>query len=143
MVRQHDAFAEPRRERKRDPFAHAPRADEDQRRAMREHQRRDAIVDLGPHLAARDRTQFVARHLDRQRHLAPVTDVDDFRRGAEKLRDLLDRAHRRREADALRFPAAVAHDQIVEPRQRQREMRTALIARHRVNLVDDDRLRRG
>ena len=38
---------------------------------------RDAVVDLAPHLLAGDRTQLVARHLDGQRHLAPMADVDD------------------------------------------------------------------
>ena len=49
----------------------------------------------------------------------------------------LDRLLRRRQADALQPPAA----QRVEPLQRQREMRAALVRRDRVDLVDDDGLR--
>ncbi len=139
VVRQHDALAQARREREGDLLAHPARAHEHERGLVREHERRHAVVDLAPHLAARDRTQLVARHLDRERHLAPVSDVDDVRGAAEEVRDFLDRPHGRREADALRFRAAVAHDQIVEPRERQREMRAALVARQRVDFIDDDR----
>ena len=55
----------------------------------------------------------------------------------QKAGDQLDRLLRRRQADALQPPAA----QRVEPLQRQREMRAALVRRDRVDLVDDDGLR--
>ena len=45
--------------------------------------------------------------------------------------------HRRRKPDRLRL--AAASDQRIEPRQRQRQMRAALVVRHRVDLVDDQR----
>ena len=54
VMRQHEAFAEPLVERERDALAHAARSDEDQRRAMRSNLLGDAIVDLAPHLFARN-----------------------------------------------------------------------------------------
>src|SRR5262249_19595827 len=53
----------------------------------------------------------------------------------EKTRDLLERTLRRRESDALRSCLA----EPVESLERQCEMRTALGARDRMNLVDDHR----
>ena len=76
MVRHHEAFAETLVEREGDAFAHAAGSDEDQRRAMRADLLGDAIVDLAPHLFARDRTEFVVGNLDPQVHLAAVSDVD-------------------------------------------------------------------
>ena len=75
VMRQNDALAEPGRERKRDPLAHAARADEDERRAMRADQFDEPVVGLRPQIAARDRAEFVVRHLDGERHLAPMADV--------------------------------------------------------------------
>ena len=61
-----------------------------------------------------------------------------LRPGADqKARDQLDRPLRRRQADALQPPAA----QRVEPFERQREMRAALVRRDGVDLVDDDGFR--
>ena len=56
----------------------------------------------------------------------------------QKARHLLGRAHRRRQADALR--GGGQHG--VETFQRQRQMRAAFGARDRVHLVDDDGLHR-
>ena len=61
-------------------------------------------------------------------------------RADEEPRDLLDRALRGREADALR--AARSHER-VEPLERERQVRAALVARQRVDLVDDHRRARG
>ena len=52
---------------------------------MRQDQLGHAIVDLGPHFVARDRTQFVARHFHRQIHLAAMADVDDVGIRRKKL----------------------------------------------------------
>ena len=104
VMRHHEAFAETLVEREGDALAHAPRADEDQRRAMRADLLGDAIVDLGPHLLARDRSQLVGRHFDRQRpSRAGARRRRSSRVGLKKLRDRLDRADRRREADPLRL----------------------------------------
>ena len=45
-----------------------------------------AVVDLAPHLVGGDRAQFVARHFDRQVHLAPVADVDHAGVGRSETR---------------------------------------------------------
>ncbi len=103
VMRHHEALAEALVERERHALAHAPRSDEDQRRAVLANLLRDAIVDLAPHLAARDRSELVGRHLDRELHRAAVADVDDPRRGAQEARDLVERPHRCGEADALRL----------------------------------------
>ena len=58
------------------------------------------------------------------------------RHPAEEGRHLLDRAYRRGQTDPLRG----AGQQRVQPLQRERQMSAALGARHRVHLVDDDRL---
>jgi hypothetical protein len=55
---------------------------------------------------------------------------------AEEARDLVDRAHGRREPDAL----GGGVEQRVEPFEGQREVGAALGAGHRVHLVDDDGL---
>ncbi len=94
-----------------------------------------AVVDLAPHLVARHRAQFVARNLHRQFHRAPVADVDDVRVRAQELRHFFDRAHRRRQADLLQRAAR----QRLQPRHRQRQMRAALVVRHGVNLIHDQR----
>ena len=60
--------------------------------------------------------------------------------GREEARDGLDRPDRRRQADALRTRTAGLLDEIVEPRERQRQVRAALVVGHRMNLVDDDGL---
>ena len=69
-----------------------------------------------------------------------MADVHDAERQSPRnFGDLLDGLHRRREADALRPRPAVLRHQLIEPRQRQRQVRAALIVRHGVDLVDDHR----
>ena len=140
VVGQHDAFAEPGAQRKRDAFAHAARRDEDERRLVRENQCGHAIVDLGPHLGARDGAEFAAGHLDRERHGAPRTDIDDPGIRAQECRHFLQRTHGGRQTDALRLRIAAPRDQVVEPCQGQHEVRAAFVGRDGVNLVDHDRL---
>ena len=101
---------------------------------MRENQLRHAIVDLGPHLVAGDRTQFVARHLHRQVHLAPMADVDDVRGRARGIAPPLQWASPSPRARCAAAGAPVsASSRAIDKRQ----MRAALVVRHRVNLVDD------
>ena len=52
-------------------------------------------------------------------------------------RHVLDRLDGGGEADALRLAAAVLLHQPVEARQRQRQVRAALVVGHGVDLVDD------
>ncbi len=86
-----------------------PRVDEHQRGAMGENQLGHAIVDLGPHLVAGHRAQFVARNLHGQIHLAAMADIDDARVRRQKLRHLFDGLHRSRESDALRLASRPGH----------------------------------
>ncbi len=143
VMRHHEAFPETLVEREGDAFAHPPGADEDQRRAMRADLLGDAIVDLAPHLFARDRTELVAGNFDAQLHLAAVSDVDRRRPIAQKSGDVFERPHRRREPDALRLLRPVLLDQVIEACERQRQMRAALVGRHGVDFVDDHRLHAG
>ena len=56
---------------------------------------------------------------------------------AQERRDVFDRLHGGGKADALRRGAAVLLHQAVQARQRQRQVRAALIVRHGVDLVHD------
>ena len=85
VMRHHETVAEPLVERKGDAFAHATRAYENQRRAMSTDLLGDAVVDLTPHLFARDRTQLVGWDLDAKFHFAPMSDIDDRRRGTQEV----------------------------------------------------------
>ena len=66
VVRHDETFAETLVQRKGDALAHPPRADEDQGRAMGSDLLGDAVVDLAPHLLARDGTEFVGGNLARR-----------------------------------------------------------------------------
>src|SRR5690606_2359887 len=92
-------------------------------------------------------------HLDRQLEALLVARVDDRDRprpwglparveAPEQARDLVERALRRAQADALegaRRRLALA-TQRLEALEREEEVRAALAVDHRVDLVDDDRL---
>ena len=138
VVRVNHACAQPLGELMREPFGQPPRVDEHERRSMLLDERRDAIGDLAPELVRRHGAELARRHLDLQIQRAPRADLHDdwiWTAGAgEELRDQLDRLLRRREPDARHGPGR----QRVEPLERQREMRAALVVRHRVNLVHDD-----
>jgi hypothetical protein len=79
-------------------------------------------------------------NLDARSSFAPVARVDDGRCGARRAHeqppDLVDRPLRRRQADPLQAAAG----ERVEPFERERQVRAALVLRDRVDLVDDDRL---
>ncbi len=66
----------------------------------------------------------------------------DDREAAEQARDLVERALRRREPDALERPRA-RRPQRLEPLEREEQVRAALGGDQRVDLVDDHRLHRG
>ena len=99
------------------------------------------VVDLGPELVGGDRPQLLVCHLDGEREVATVADVDDAARrrlAARTCADqqpghLLDRPLRRREPDALEAAAG----ERVEPLEREREVGAALVGGDRMDLVDD------
>ena len=142
-MRHREAFAEAFVERKGDALAHAARSDEDQRCLMLVNLGGDAVVNLAPHLFARHWAEFVAGNFDRQLHFAAVPDVDDRRTLAQELRHLFQRTHGRRKPDSLRFFPGRLDDQVIQARERERQMRTALVRCHRMNLVDDHRRNAG
>ena len=117
--------------------------DEDERRAVLPHDRGDAVVGLGPELLRRDRRELVPGDLDRDVEPAAPPDLDDraarpsgavHALGAdEEARDLGDGIDGGGEADALRPPAR----ERLEPLEREREVRAALVAGERVDLVHD------
>ena len=137
-MRHDETLAQALVQRERHALAHAARSGEDQGRAVAADLLGDPIVDLAPHLLARDRAKLVGRHLDRELHRATMADIYDARPRAQEAGDFFERPHGGREPDALRFAARLAEHQIVEAREREREVRAALISRHRVNLVNDD-----
>ena len=144
----------------REPLGGAARVAEHDRGAVGEDElehagvdvRPDALVGLGRVDA--ERTGRGPRRLRVRARLGHVVDRDDHldvellaRAGvddgdgpgagvglpAEEARDLVERALRRREADALRWRVGDR----VEALERQREVRAALRGRERVDLVDD------
>ena len=130
----------------RGALGHAARVDEDQRRSVREGELGEPRVDLLPHFVRHDRFERRGRHLDREIAGTDVPGIDDRAIVAlaavafadQKTRDLLDRLLRGRQADARRR----LRRQRCQPLERQREMAAALVARQRMDLVDDDRPRR-
>ena len=143
VMRRDLVVAEPLRQCARGALGHAAGVDEDQRRAVRLDQLGDAVVDLLPDLARHHRFERRGRQFEREIARPTMAGVDDraFRRRPALRRRRrpesgrpLDRLLRRRQADALQPPAA----QRIEPLERQREMRAALVRRDRVDLVDDD-----
>ena len=119
------------------------RVDEHERRAMRANELGEPVVLLDPNLGGHDRLERRARQLEREIALARVAFVDDragrIGNAREKAGQHVDRLRRRRNADARRRPLA----ERFEPFQRQRQMRAALVARERVDFVDDDRAHRA
>ena len=135
----HRLLSQPLRQVVRDALREPARVDEDQGRAMPADQLRQPPVQVRPLLRRHHRFEVGRRHLDGQVDVALVAEVDDgavmLATGAsQEVSDLLDRLHRRRQADARR-PRPV--DDVVEPREAERQVRPAAIARQRVDLVDD------
>jgi len=133
--------AEPLRELVRHALGKPPRVDENQRGPVRLDQPDQASVGLLPHFGRHHRFERRPGHLDAKIDVAPVAVIHDGASGIprtdEEARDFLDRLLRRRKPDALQAPAA----HVIEPLERQREMRAAARFDHRVDLVDDDRAR--
>src|SRR5215831_10007283 len=104
----------------RDAFGEPARVDEDQRRAMSENQFTKPIVDLAPHLIARDGAEFVLRHFDCNIQFAAMTAIDnaDLFVGCDKASDFFDRPHRGGKADTLQWRSAGFHDEVIETDKR-------------------------
>src|SRR5438093_1489516 len=117
-----------------------------------EQARMDRRPDARPSVRARRRTaadlkclrtelrHVIDRHLDAELELLGVPGVDDLHRtravrveAAEETRDLVERSLCRGEPDALQRMTG----ELLEPLERQREMRAALRRHHRMDLVDD------
>src|SRR5439155_23606369 len=142
VVRGHDVVAQALAELVREPLRHPPRVDKYEGGLMVRDVLGDAIDDVGHLLRRRDRFELTLGQLDGDVERALVTDVDDLRQRTladEQPPDPLDGTLRRREADARRPPVA----ERLEPFQREREVRAALVAGDGVDLVDDDGLGRA
>ncbi len=138
VMRHDESVAEALVERERDALAHAARTNEDQRGAVIANLLGDAVVDFAPHLLTRHRSELVGGNDNVQIHRAAVSDVDDERLRAEEPGNLLDRADGGRKPDPLGTAPTGTANQLFQARQRQSQMRTALIAGHGVDLIDDD-----
>ncbi len=131
------------REMARNPFGVAARVDEDERRSVLGDQLGEPVVHLGPDVAGHDGLEGGGGHLDGEIAVADMADIDDravriavgtdVPRADEKPRDFLDRLLGCGQADA-REPAPGERFQTL---QRQCQVRPALAADHRVNLIDD------
>ena len=119
VVRQDHVRAQARAQRVGDPLRHAARVDEHQRGAFFTDVARQAIVNLLPHFAGRDRAQFVVRHFHRKRHFATMPHVDDGRAWRNISGYVFDRPDRRGKPDALRMGYVCERFQT---RQRERQV---------------------
>ena len=145
-----------------EPLGKAAVVDEDDRRAVRADELDDRGIDRRPdrvRAALRTDVRLLAvgrrrmRQRARRRQLAHVLERDDDLQvellrntGVDELdrtstrneaADLLERALRRREADALERPVA---EQLLQPLDREREVRAALRPGDGVHLVEDERV---
>ncbi len=139
MVGGDDVVAQALAELVGEPLGEPAGVDEHERRAVLEHERGDAVEHVAHLLGGGDGLELAVGQLQREVEVALVAGVDDRGEGAithEEAPDRLDRPLRRREPDAGGPGVA----ERLEPFEREREMRAALVARDRVDLVDDDGL---
>jgi hypothetical protein len=123
----------------REPLGEAPVVDEDDRRAVRLDELQQLGVDRGPdRIPLPGLAHVLDGHDDLQVELLARARVDEPDRpsAGDEAADLLERALRGGEADALERLARQAR----EPLDREREVRAALRAGHRVHLVEDQGL---
>ena len=114
---------------------------------MLQDQLRQAVVDRAPVVVRRQRLQGRVRRLDPQFQFAPVSQVENAAgqrlagqvHPGQEVGNLRHRFLRRRQPDP-RWPL-LGH--VIQPSQRQRQVRTPLVAHDRVNLVEDDRANRA
>jgi hypothetical protein len=116
------------------------RAHEHERRAVRANRFRHLRVQLGPLLVAAHRGERRVGQHGLELHRAQVTRVDELAPSItadEQARHRRERLHGRGETDALRRTVSLFATQCFESLERECEMRAALVARDRVDLVDD------
>ena len=145
VVRCHGIFAKPLAQLTRDALGHPARVDEDQRRAMRLNQLRQAIVVLLPDFMRHHRFEGGPRNLEIEIDGSPMPLVDDRAIGEasavdpagthQKPRDLLDGPLRGRQAD----PDERRGGHLLQTLQAEGQMRASPSPKHRVDLVDDHR----
>ena len=102
---------------------------------MRQDQLRQTIIDLTPHFRARDGRERVARNFDGEIHGTPMPHVNDVCGRAEHATHFLDGLYCCGKSDALQ-PAA---GECIQTRERERQMRAALIIGDGVNFIHDNR----
>ena len=149
VVGAHLVFADPLAQRVGDPLHLPARVDEDQRGAVLPDQLGDPVAHLVPLLLRGHRGQLLPGQLDAQVVVALAAHVDHGAAGPpagldpvgpdQEARDLLDGPLGRGQADAHRPDRA----ERLQPLEREREVRAALVPRDRVDLVDDHRPRGG
>ncbi len=147
-MRAHLLVSEPVAQMTTDAFSHASGIDKDQRGAMFQDQCLQSLVDLLPNLERHYRLQWRLRNLDCQIQAPTVAAINDaaFRRAFavdaatthQKASDFLDRPLRGRQTDALQ-PVPGKRFQALD---REGQVRAALVVRHRMDLVHDQRLSR-
>src|SRR6266404_3216493 len=146
MMRADLALAEPFGQLVRHTLDQAARVDENQARAVPSNLLDELVIDRRPNILANDRAKLVIGNFDAQLHLALMPDVDDGAIGGTVRRDiaradketryLFDRLLCCAQADPLHWTSR----QCIEPFQRKREMRSSLVLRDGVNLIDDQRV---
>src|ERR1700751_4971282 len=110
---------------------------EHQGRAVLIHELDDAVVKLVPHLVGSDWAKLGSRHFNREIQRSLVPDVDDHRTGStvasKKMCHLLNGLLRCRQPDARRRTTK----ERLQPFQRKRQMRSALVVSHSMNFIYD------
>jgi hypothetical protein len=118
-------------------FGEPPGVDEDERGAVLAHVGRDRVEHAGHLLGRGDRLELAVGQLQRQVERPLVADVDDpgqWPVAHEQPAHRLDRALGGRQPD----PGGPRRADGLQPFQADRQVGAALVARHRVDLVDDD-----
>ena len=117
--------------------------DEDKRCPMGPYEAGETVVDFRPGFGRGDSGQFVAGDLDRQVHLALMSDGDQTspavgEPGAEKSRHFVQRINGCREPDALRaWTISGGNNELFQAGERDGEMGAPLVVSDGVDLVDD------
>ena len=129
----------------RHPFDQPPRVDEHQRRAMRGDELGQPIVDLGPGLAGHDRLERRGRQLQRQIAAAHMAAVDDGASAGTGSAPTRKRATSSMGLCVADRPMRVSGAPVSACRRSSDSARcaAALVARDRMNLIDDHRARRA
>ena len=142
VVRGNHLLAQPFPQLMRDPLGQLPRVDENQGRSVVGDVARDAVEDLVELISGQRRLELAVGQLQRQLEGPPVPHVDDGWRllplSNQQAGRRLHRLHRRRESDPDRW----AIGDRLEPLERKREMRPALVASQGMDLIDDDSVNR-